>query len=104
CEALEPQPGKRMLSIASAGDNALALIAAGAEVVAADLNAAQLARLELRCAAFRRLEYDAMLAFLGVTSCTSRRQTYATLECDLSSETREHWRRHIDDVAAGIIH
>ena len=66
CEALAAEPGKRVLSIASAGDNALALLATGCEVVAADLSPAQLACVELRSASFRRLEYDELLAFLGV--------------------------------------
>ena len=65
-DALHPRPGTRVLSIASAGDNALALLAEGAEVIAADLSVAQLACLELRCAAFRQLDYDGVLAFLGV--------------------------------------
>ena len=43
CEALQPAEGKRILSIASAGDNALALLAQGATVVAADISLAQLA-------------------------------------------------------------
>ena len=48
CEALLPADQKRVLSIASAGDNVFALLAEGAEVVAADLNAVQLACLDLR--------------------------------------------------------
>jgi len=54
-EALRPAPGRRMLSIASAGDNAFALLAAGAEVVAADLSPAQIALVDLKRAAIRRL-------------------------------------------------
>src|SRR6185436_19732 len=65
CAALRPAPGKRMLAIASAGDNAFALLAAGAEVVAADLSAAQLALVELKRAAIRQLDDDALLHFLG---------------------------------------
>jgi S-adenosylmethionine-diacylglycerol 3-amino-3-carboxypropyl transferase len=65
CDALRPAPGKRMLAIASAGDNAFALLAGGAEVVAADLSAAQLALVELKRAAIRQLDDDTLLAFLG---------------------------------------
>src|SRR5687767_9317141 len=68
CEALSPVArGGRLLSIASAGDNALALLTLDpAEVVAVDLNPAQLACLELRIAAFRTLDDRELLAFLGM--------------------------------------
>src|SRR5438094_10506161 len=74
CEALAPVArGGRLLSIASAGDNALALLTLDPkEVVVVDRNPAQLACLELRCAAFRRLEYAQMLAFLGVNHAQDR--------------------------------
>src|SRR5438093_13522356 len=68
CEALAPvAAGGRLLSIASAGDNALALLTLDPlEVVAVDLSAAQIACVELRVAAFRRLEHEPLLGFLGV--------------------------------------
>ena len=65
CEALEPRAaGGRLLSIASAGDNALALLTLDpAEVVAVDLNPAQLACLELRIVAIRHLGDEELLAW-----------------------------------------
>ena len=62
CEALQPAPGKRFLSIASAGDNSFSILAGGAEVVAADLSSAQLACVELRRSAFRRLSHSGHFA------------------------------------------
>ena len=103
-QALHPGPGKRVLSIASAGDNSLALLATGAEVVAADLNIAQLACLELRCAAFRHLQHTDLLAFLGVLDSDHRLQTYQLLEHELSESAREFWSTHGADVSQGIIH
>lgn len=103
-EALRPAPGKRLLSIASAGDNALALLASGSEVVAADLSAAQLACVELRCAGFRNLQYDDLLAFLGVTESNSRAKTYRQLRGGLSPSARQHWDAHAAEIAGGIIH
>lgn len=104
CESLQPGPGKRILSIASAGDNALALLGAGAEVVAADLSTAQLACLELRCAAFRRLDYDQVLSFLGVRPADDRLKTFECLAEDLAPERRDFWRKHPQVIAEGIIH
>ncbi|HEV8579695.1 MAG TPA: DUF3419 family protein [Thermoanaerobaculia bacterium] len=102
--ALAPAPGKRMLSIASAGDNAFVLLAAGAEVVAADLSPAQLALVELKRAAIRRLEHAETLAFLGVREGGDRRSVYELLEHDLTPRAREFWRERLDEVADGVIH
>ncbi|MHB0960339.1 MAG: DUF3419 family protein [Pirellulaceae bacterium] len=104
CEALKPCVGKRILSIASAGDNSLALLAEGADVVAADLSIPQLACLELRCAAFRRLDYEQVLAFLGVRAADNRPATYLRLRADLSSAARSFWDGHPPFIAGGIIH
>jgi S-adenosylmethionine-diacylglycerol 3-amino-3-carboxypropyl transferase len=102
--ALAPAPGKRLLSIASAGDNAFALLAAGAEVVAADLSPAQMALVELKRAAIRRLEHAETLAFLGVRQGEDRRAVYELLEHDLTPPAREFWRERLDEVADGVIH
>src|SRR5436190_22470406 len=89
CAALRPAPGKRMLAIASAGDNAFALLAEGAEVVAADLSAAQLALVELKRCAVRALADDELLGFLGVAEMRNRLSVYRML--DLPEETRGYW-------------
>ncbi len=104
CTALAPAPGKRMLSIASAGDNAFALLAAGAEVVAADLSPAQLALVELKRAAILRLGHAETLAFLGLRQGQDRRSVYELLERDLTERAREFWRERLDQVADGVIH
>jgi S-adenosylmethionine-diacylglycerol 3-amino-3-carboxypropyl transferase len=102
--ALRPAPGKRFLSIASAGDNAFALLAAGAEVVAADLSPAQLALVELKRAAIRRLSHAETLAFLGVRPSADRLRIYEELEQDLPETARAIWRGRLDSVAGGVIH
>lgn len=104
CEALQPGPGKRALSIVSAGDNTLALLAAGADVVAADLSVPQLACLELRCAAFRQLDHSAVLSFLGVHEQHDRHQTFQRLAKDLSPEAEGFWNEHPELIDKGIIH
>jgi S-adenosylmethionine-diacylglycerol 3-amino-3-carboxypropyl transferase len=106
CDALAPTAaGGRLLSIASAGDNALALLTLDpAEVVAADLSAPQLACVELRMAAFRRLEYAELLAFLGVAEDGRRAETYRGLRGELSDGARAFWDAHPEIVAGGIIH
>ena len=112
CEALAPVArGGRLLSIASAGDNALALLTLDpGEVVAVDLSSAQLACVALRLAAFRRLEHPELLEFLGVTggnepSVSSRRLAcYRLLRSDLPTEAGAFWDSRADAIALGVIH
>lgn len=102
--ALQPQPGKRILSIGSAGDNALALLAGGAEVVAVDLSPAQLACLELRRAAFRNLDHAEVLKFLGVRPAEDRWPTWLRLRTDLPSDSQAFWDSRADSIRHGFIH
>ena len=102
--ALDPAPGRRILSIASAGDNSFSLLARGADVVAADLSPAQLALVELKAAAIRHLERPACLAFLGIEPADDRRAIYGRLEPELSDTARAFWRTRQEDVAGGVVH
>ena len=106
CEALAPSAaGGRLLSIASAGDNALALLTLDPrEVVAVDLSEVQLAATALRIAAFRRLDRDAVLAFLGVAPAADRAATYARLRPDLPDWARAVWDAQSEAIAGGVIH
>lgn len=104
CDALRPRPGTRILSIASAGDNALAILAEGAEVVAADLSPAQLACVELRRAAFLELDHEPLLRFLGVREDDSRLATFDKLCGELSSETQAYWRQAPELIGRGVVH
>lgn len=104
CAALDASArGGRVLSIASAGDNALALLTLDpAAVVAADLSAAQLACVELRLAALRSLDDAALLAFLGITPARDRALTYLKLRGALPAAARDFWDAHPDAIAAGV--
>ena len=106
CEALEPvAAGGRLLSIASAGDNALALLTLDpAEVVAVDLSAAQLACVAIRVAAFQTLDDGELLPFLGVSPSRDRHRQYARLRGALPGFARDFWDERSDLVAAGVIH
>ncbi|HOW97452.1 MAG TPA: DUF3419 family protein [Kiritimatiellia bacterium] len=103
-EALQPV-GKRILSIASGGDNSLALLGEGAEVVAADLSRAQLACIELKVAAIRELDDEALLAFLGLRPSADRLAVHdKLLRLRLSENAAAFWNGHPGDIAAGIVH
>jgi S-adenosylmethionine-diacylglycerol 3-amino-3-carboxypropyl transferase len=102
-EALEPGPGKRCLSIASAGDNTLALLTRDPEsVLALDLSAAQLACLELRVAGYRALQHRDLLALIGSTESNERPRLYQACRKYLSAEARLFWDARPDLIRAGI--
>ena len=97
-DALRPAPGKRMLAIASAGDNAFALLAGGSEVVAADLSTAQLALVELKRAAIRQLDNDEVLGFLGIADMHNRWSVYQSLALP------DNVRFNREIIERGVIH
>jgi S-adenosylmethionine-diacylglycerol 3-amino-3-carboxypropyl transferase len=102
-EALHPGPGKRCLSIASAGDNTLALLARNPEyVLAIDLSHAQLACLELRVAAYRVLQHDELLAMIGSVPSQERMKLYRACRKKLSREACEFWDARSRFVECGI--
>jgi S-adenosylmethionine-diacylglycerol 3-amino-3-carboxypropyl transferase len=103
-EALQPSAGKKILSVASAGDNSLSLLARGAEVIAVDISPAQLACLELRKTAIARLDYQDCLAFLGISYHSDRLATYRQLRIELNPSARAFWDLHLDAITKGIIH
>ena len=106
--ALAVGPGDRVLSIASAGDNALSLLIDDpAEVVAVDLNPAQLACLALRVAAFRVLDPDELRVLLGVapprpSDGPRRAALYARCRPALGDAGRAFWDARPDAVRRGV--
>ena len=106
CDALGPAArGGRVLSIASAGDNALALLTCDpVEVVAVDLSAPQLAACELRLVAWRQLDREGLLALLGVTAHPDRLAVYDELRPGLTPSARAYWDGHAPAIAGGVIH
>lgn len=106
CQALgSVAKGGRLLSIGSAGDNALALLTLDpAEVVAVDLSLAQLACLAIRVAAFRELDDAELLGFLGVTDSAERLGRYGGLRNTLPEFARVFWDGRPSLIAAGVIH
>lgn len=103
-EALRPAPGARILSIASAGDNAFALLAAGAHVDALDLSPAQLHCVELRRAAYAHLDHAGLLELVGSRPAAPQRRLalYASCADALPADARAFWDARTDAVRGGI--
>lgn len=92
-DALQLQPGARLLTISSGGCNALAyLSAAPAAVHAVDLNQAHLATLALKRAAIAALpDYDDLLAFLGDAARPDNVARYHHITRALDAPSRRYW-------------
>lgn len=119
--------GKRILSIASAGDNTLSLLCHSPqsveEVIAIDFSPAQLSLLELKIACFKTLSWQETLQFLGVSrheknaqgakalsipsllkARRTRRALYRRLREHLSDRSRRYFDDKFLDISRGVMH
>ena len=98
CEALGPSTGKTLVSICSAGDNALAMLTLDpARVVTVDLSPAQIACMRLRVGAYRALSHPDFLVLMGSRPGPRRALLDRVLaECD--DDTRTFWTNLAADV------
>lgn len=103
-QALAVQPGERVLSIASAGDNSLSLLSEGPSLVCAvDLSQPQLYLAELKRTAFAQLTYSDMLMFLGFAPSDHRWKRYRAIRSHLSKGAQTYWDQHRKVLEAGVI-
>jgi S-adenosylmethionine-diacylglycerol 3-amino-3-carboxypropyl transferase len=97
--ALRLQPGDTVVSIASAGDNALALLAERVErVIAVDLNPTQLACVRFRMAAYRTLTHGEFLELMGSRASGRRAFLLDQVAQKLSPEDQKFWAKQKDQV------
>ncbi|MDB5665767.1 DUF3419 family protein [Cypionkella sp.] len=99
CAALPQQPGATLVSICSAGDNALTMLLLDpARVVVVDLSAAQIACLQLRIAAFRALTHPEFLELFGARPSQRRAGLLDRVLVGCDAETRALWTALKPDV------
>ncbi len=104
-QGLQPKSHDHVVSIGSAGDNALALLASGVETVTAvDLNPAQVALCELKKLAISKLEYVDFTKLLGHRSNGEALRIFRTLCGELSERSAAYWESHTDILERGILH
>lgn len=104
-EGLSPKNTDKILSIASAGDNAFALLSANSElVVAVDLNETQLYLTELKALAIKELDREPFLEFLGFRDSDTRLKVYQTIKSKLSTKARSYWNEKSKELENGIIY
>jgi S-adenosylmethionine-diacylglycerol 3-amino-3-carboxypropyl transferase len=92
--------GGTLVSICSAGDNALAMLTLDpAKVVVVDLSPAQIACLNLRIGAFQHLTHPEFLELMGARPSTRRKALLAQALRGADAETRALWDGLSEDVA-----
>ncbi|WP_224825725.1 DUF3419 family protein [Cognatishimia sp. MH4019] len=93
--------GGTLVSICSAGDNALSLLTLNpAKVVVLDLSPAQIACLKLRIGAFQTLHHGEFLALMGARPAKNRAALLDRAVAPLDSETQAFWMDKVADVQA----
>ena len=102
---LDIGPDDDVLSICSAGDNALAmLLLEPKSVTAIDMNPAQTALLELKLAAIAALSHSEFVSLLGVRADHDRSALYQRIRGDLPESAQMFWDAHQDDISSGLVH
>ena len=103
-EAFSLGPSDHVLSICSAGANALALLAqAPASVTAVDLNPTQTALLHLKVAGITHLHYDEFIVLMGARTGRPRWQLYQQIRHALPDPVQHYWDRQRVDIEAGLL-
>lgn len=104
-EKLGITEGDKVLSIASAGDNALACLAMNPSlVVAVDLNKPQLYLTELKRETIRHLSREECLQFLGFEESEKRMQLYQRIRPTLSDLCKQYWDVQVELIGNGLVH
>ncbi len=103
--ALKIQPEDRVLCITASGDRPLNLLQKECkEMIALDANQAQNYLLELKSQALNHLDTKQYHAFLGITSCSLRKETLKKLSIHLSSDAASYWHKKQHLIHKGIIY
>lgn len=91
------QPRDTLVSICSAGDNALAMLTLNPKrVVTIDLSKAQIAALRLRIGAYRTLDHDEFLQLMGSQPSGQREQLLQRVLSACDTETKAFWNANKD--------
>ena len=104
-EALQINENDNILSIASAGENALAMLTKNPNrVYAIDLNSNQIACTELKKMAYKFLNDEECMQLIGVFDSDNRIDIYNKIKNELSDDSRKYFDENIEFIKKGIIH
>lgn len=103
--ALKVEPGERVFSIGSAGDNSFSLLTSDPEfVLAVDINTVQLKLIELKKACFLTLDHVSFLEFLGFRTCDNRKELWKIVQKALAKEDVDFWNQRWEEIEDGVIY
>src|ERR1700730_7614861 len=98
---LNTKPGATLVSICSAGDNALAMLTLDpAKIIVVDLSPAQIECLRIRIAAIRLLDHAAFLELMGSRAAGRRALLLDRVASVLPDASQRFWALRRDDVVA----
>lgn len=104
-EAFGDLSGKKVLSIASAGDNSFSLLYNNTdEVLAVDVNEIQLHLCELKKAAIIQMNHEEYISFIGFIASSNRKEKLTGLKSLLPSKTYDYWQTNIEQIEQGIVY
>lgn len=103
-EGLSINPGDKILSVGSAGDNSFSMLTKNpALVVAVDINPVQLFVIELKKVAYKNLEYEELIEFLGFRESIKRLELFDRLKPFLSEFCLQYWESNTETIERGLI-
>lgn len=103
-KALKINENDNILSIASAGENAISMLIKNPnKVYAIDLNKNQMVCIELKKVAYKFLDYDECMKLIGVFECSNRFEIYEKINEKLSENTRKYFDSNKEIIENGII-
>lgn len=103
-EALDINENDNILSIASAGENAISMLIKNPnKVYAIDLNSTQIACSEFKIVCYKYLEYEECMKAIGVFESGNRLETYEKIKEYLSENTRNYLDTNKHIIENGII-
>ena len=103
-EALQINENDNILSIASAGENAISMLIKNPnKVYAIDLNLNQIYCTELKKIAYKFLEYDECMELIGVFENRDRIDLYKKIKNELSENAQSYFDNNKEIIEKGII-
>lgn len=103
-EALDIKEQDNILSIASAGENAISMLIKNPKrVYAIDLNNNQIMCTQFKITCYKYLDYKECMQILGIFECKDRIELYKKIEQYLPDNVKKYFNNNIEYIKKGII-
>lgn len=103
-KALDINENDNVLSIASAGENAISMLIKNPKIVyAIDLNDIQIIVVKFKIACYKYLEYEECMQLLGVFECDNRIDLYKKIKTHLPKDVKDYFGHNMEYIDNGVI-